>query len=61
MKNLFLLLTITLLCSGCSESDEKTKSETLGNDLANRIKSPIERTGEIIDKLHKTRATELPE
>ena len=61
MKSLFLFLTIALLCFGCSESDKKTKSETLGKDLAGRIKAPIEKTSAITDKIKKIRATELPE
>ncbi len=59
MKNLFLLLTIALFCSGCSKQDEQ--SETLGEEIANRMKAPIEKTQGITDKIGKMREVELPE
>ncbi len=59
MKNMFLLLTVVVLCSGCSKQDEP--GETHGEEIANRMKAPIEKTQGITDKIGKMRATELPE
>jgi len=59
MKKLLLLLIVALLCSGCS--DQQESGETLGEEIANRMKAPIEKTQSITDKIQKTRAVELPE
>ena len=61
MKNLFLILTIALLCSGCSPSGEETTSEKLGKEISNRMKAPIEKTQTITDKIQKSRGISLPE
>ncbi len=61
MKNLCLLLVGFLLCFGCSKSDEETKRETLGKELSNRMKAPMEKTRSITDKIGKMRAAESPE
>jgi len=59
MKNLFLLFAIALLALGCS--DQQESGETLGEEIANRMKAPIEKTQSITDKIQRTRAVELPE
>jgi len=61
MKNLFNLLLVGLIVSGCSKSDEVAKGETLGKDIADRMKAPIEKTQSVTDKIQRTRAVELPE
>jgi len=57
MKSILIALAVTLLCSGCSKSED----ETLGEEIANRMKAPIEKTQSITDKIQRTRAVELPE
>ena len=59
MKNLFFLLTIALMSVGCSKQEDQ--SETLGEEIANRMKAPIEKTQGITDKIGKMREVELPE
>ncbi len=61
MKNLFLLLTVALLCFGCSKSDEVPQGETFGKDIAKKMKAPIGETRAITDKIQRTRTAELPE
>ncbi len=58
MKNMFLLLTVVVFCSGCSKSDEETQSESLGKEIANRMKAPIEKTQAITDKIGNIRSAE---
>ncbi len=55
MKNLILLIMIGLVAAGCSKSEEETKSESLGKDLANRIKNPIERAKAVSEKTEQSR------
>lgn len=58
MKNLFNLLLIGLLVSGCSKPDEETKSESLGTEISGRMIAPIEKTKGITDKIGNMRAVE---
>jgi len=57
MKSLFLLLAIVLISVGCSKQDEQ--SETLGENIANRMKAPIEKTQTVTDKIKVTRQGDL--
>ena len=56
MKNICLLLTVVVLCSGCSKQDDP--GETLGKEIANRMKAPIEKTQAITDKIGNIRSAE---
>ena len=56
MKNLLYLLLIGLLVAGCSKSDEE--SESLGKEISGRMKSPIEKTKGITDKIGNMRKAE---
>ncbi len=56
MKTLFLLFTVVVFCSGCSRQEEQ--SESLGKEIANRMKAPIEKTQAITDKIGNIRSAE---
>jgi len=58
MKNLSALLAAALLLAGCSKPDEETGSESLGKEVARRMKSPIEETRAITDKIGNMRKVE---
>jgi len=59
MKNWIALLAVALLLTACSEQEKD--GESLGEEIANRMKAPIEKTQGITDKIGKMRATELLE
>jgi len=61
MKNWIILLAASLLFIACSKSEDETKGETLGEELANRIKAPVEETRSVTDKIKATRQPDLPE
>jgi len=65
MKKVLSLSVIVLflagvIVSGCSKQDEskETASERLGKDIANQIKSPVEKTEDVTSKIQGIRATE---
>ena len=57
MKTWFLMLIFAFVCAGCSESGEKSRSEQLGEEMADQMRAPIEDAREITEKLNKR---ELP-
>ena len=61
MKNLFLLFAAVLICFGCSKQEQR--SEKAGEDIAEKMKAPIEQTQAITDKIGTMRGVEsdLPE
>ena len=61
MKKRFGLLLVILICFGCSESDKEIQRETLGENIANRMKAPVEKTRSIIDKIGDMRDVDLAE
>lgn len=61
MKRIILLPLMAVLLTGCFEqSTEKSKSEQLGEDIAGKMRAPIEETRAITEKIQKTREIELP-
>jgi len=61
MNKRFGLLLVILICFGCSESDKENQRETLGKDIANRMKAPVEKTRSITDKIGEMRDVERAE
>lgn len=60
MKNLCLLIISALLLIGCSKSEEPSRSEQLGEELATQLKAPIEKARAASEKASATRDIELP-
>ncbi len=58
MKNLFLLMIVTLLLAGCS--DQNQPGEQTGKEIAARLRAPIQETSAITEKVKATREVEIP-
>lgn len=61
MKKQLLLPAIMLLVSGCSDSTEPSQSEQLGEEIADKMRAPIEDTRAITEKIRKNREMPLIE
>ena len=57
MRSILILFAVVLMFTACSKSED----ESLGEEIANRMKAPTEKTQGITDKIQRTRAVELPE
>ncbi len=54
----YLLMMMAVLCYGCS--DQTKSGEQTGKEITARLRSPIEKTSAITDKIKATREVEVP-
>lgn len=60
MMHLFVLLMTFCLVAGCSKKEE-SKSEQLGQDMADQMQKPINDARAVYEKARKTRDVEMPQ
>ena len=60
MRNVIILCLLGLVATGCSKSEEPSKSEQLGQGFAEQMKAPIEKARIASEKASATRDVEVP-